>query len=66
MPKLSKAIESYLNSKNILFTYDKYANRYQGIIRDQDSDFHAITIYIVLDNQKKYVKVEVNDSYTSL
>jgi hypothetical protein len=59
-------IESYLTSQNISFTYDKYTNRYQGIIRDQDSNFHAITISIVLDKQQRYVKVDVNDSYTSL
>ena len=62
----AKAIENYLNSQNIPFTYDKYTNRFQGIIRDEDSSLHAITISIVLDNQQRYVNVEVNDSYTSL
>jgi len=62
----SKTIENYLNSQNISFTYDKHTNRYQGIIRDQESNFHAVTISIVLDKQQRYVKVDVNDSYTSL
>ncbi|MBW3532296.1 hypothetical protein [Shewanella sp. NKUCC06_TVS] len=62
----AKAIENYLNSQKIQFSYDKYTNRFQGIIRDQNSNLHAITISIVLDNQQRYVNVEVNDSYISL
>ena len=62
----SITIENHLNSQNISFTYDKHTNKYQGIIRNQKSNLHAITISIVLDNQQRYVKVDVNDSYTSL
>ncbi|PKH98707.1 hypothetical protein CXF78_17395 [Shewanella sp. 11B5] len=62
----AKAIENYLNAQNIPFTYDKYTNRFQGIIRGKSSSLQAITISIVLDNQQRYINVEVNDSYTSL
>lgn len=59
------AIERYLEQKNLTFSYDRFANRYQSIIRDPESDAHAITIYVLLDDQRRYVDVEVRDSYTT-
>ena len=60
----AESIERYLAQRNLAFSYDRFSNRYQSIIRDSESNFHAITIYILLDAQKRYVGVEVRDSYT--
>ena len=35
-----------------------------SIIKDPRSNAHAITIHILLDDQKRYVDVEARDSYT--
>jgi hypothetical protein len=59
-----EAIERYLEQRNLPFSYDRFANRYQSIIRDPRSNAHAITIHILLDDQKRYVDVEARDSYT--
>jgi hypothetical protein len=60
----AEAIERYLDQRNLTFSYDRFSNRYQTIIRDPESDAHAITIYILLDDQKRYADVEARDSYT--
>ncbi len=59
-----EAIERYLEQRNLTFSYDRFTNRYQSIIRDPESDAHAITIYVLLDDQKRYADVEARDSYT--
>ena len=60
----AEAIERYLEQRNLPFSYDRFNNRYQSIIRDPDSNAHAITILVLLDDQKRYVDVEARDSYT--
>ena len=62
----SEAIEGYLQKRGLAFSYDRFANRYQAIIRHPESDFHAITIHILLDSEKHFKGVEANDSYTLL
>ena len=59
-------IEDYFKSKGLSASFDAYSNRYQSIIRHPDSNFHAITIYIYVDNDKNFKSVEANDSYTFL
>lgn len=59
-------IEAYFKNEGLGLSYDKFQNRYQSIIRHPDSNFHAITIYVYVDESKKIVRVEANDSYTFL
>ena len=58
------AVEKYLEHRNLAFTYDRLSNRYQSIIRDPESDAHAITIHIFLDAQKRFAGLDARDSYT--
>ena len=60
----AEAIERYFEQRNFPFSYDRFANRYQSIIRNPESDAHAITIYVLLDDEKRYVDVEARGSYT--
>ena len=60
----AEAIESYLRGRNLPFSYDRFSNRYQSIIRDPNSDAHAITIHISLDANGRFAGVEARDSYT--
>ena len=60
----TEAIESYLRERKLPFSYDRFSNRYQSIIRDPNSDAHAITIYISLDAEGRLAGVEARDSYT--
>ncbi len=62
----TEAIEQYLRKRGLEFSYDSFGNRYQAIIRHPKSNFHAITIHILLDSNNNYVGVEVNDSYNFL
>ena len=57
-------IENYLLKRNLGFSYDRFANRYQAIIRDPSSDAHAITIYILLDGEGRFADVEAHESFT--
>ncbi|MET0987699.1 MAG: hypothetical protein ABW034_20070 [Steroidobacteraceae bacterium] len=58
------AIEKYLEQRSLAFTYDRFANRYQSIIRDPESDARAITIDILLDAQKRFAGVDARESHT--
>ena len=62
----SEAIESYLQKRGLAYSYDRFANRYQAIIRHPESDFHTITIHTLLDPAKHFKGVEANNSYTFL
>ena len=62
----SDAIEAYFKKAKLSASYDNFANRYQGIIRHPESNCHAIVIYVNVDENGKFVSVEVRDSYTFL
>lgn len=62
----AEAIEKYLRKRGLDGSYDINQSRYQSIIRHPDSGFHAITIHIFVDKQKRFVRVEAHDSYTFL
>ena len=57
-------VEAYLRKRGLEFSYDRFANRYQAIIRHPESHFHAITVHVLLDPEKKFLGVEADDSYT--
>ena len=60
----SLAIEQVLVSNSIQFTYDRFANRYQGIIRDPKSDAHAVVVYVNVDKERRFLSCETHDTYT--
>jgi len=61
----TKEVEATLGRLNIQHSYDKYASRYQGIIRDTGGPTdHAVVVYVYMDVSGKLTKVETHDSYT--
>ncbi|WP_413662938.1 hypothetical protein ACG1BZ_17475 [Microbulbifer sp. CNSA002] len=74
----TKAIEEYLASANIVYSYDKYSFRYQAVVRENEADckfesiflwlFYECTIqiYINLNKQGDYKDHEVYQSYSGL
>src|SRR5258708_8440802 len=58
----SDLVEAFFKRHDLNFDYDRFANGYQGLVRV--SQYHAITIYIYLDADKKFARAEVEDSFT--
>lgn len=64
----SQEIESFFNRHSLPFGFDRYANRYYGIIRDVSPDpgvDQAIVIYLNVDELKRFKSAEVRDSFTA-
>ena len=62
-------IENFLKLNEITYSFDKYNNRYQCIIRDpsgQEIGYHSIVIYIAVDERKQFLASEIFDSYTEI
>ena len=60
-------VESTLVRLEIEYSFDKYASRYQGIIRDTGGPMdHAVVVYVYMDENGKLTMVETHDSYTGL
>lgn len=59
-------IEATLARYGITYSYDRFANRYQGILRSKKSNWRAIGIYAQLDAEGRLSRLEVIDSYTGL
>ena len=59
-------IESYFEEQGLPFSYDRFSSRYQSIIRHPDSNFHAIVIYVNVDEEQRFLSAEAHDSYTAL
>ena len=63
----SKAtVDEALRSIGMTATFDRHLHRYQGIIRSQATDRHAILFYVYLDSQGLVSEVEAIDSFTGL
>tara|TARA_R110001583_G_scaffold150925_1_gene302893 strand:- start:3493 stop:3885 length:393 start_codon:yes stop_codon:yes gene_type:complete len=62
----AKLLESALKDINVGNSWDPFSRRYQGIIRNSSSNFHAITIHVYVDGQGNYESIEIRDSYTSI
>jgi len=60
----AEKIEEYFQSQQLGFSFDKYQDRYQSIIRSPSTDFHAIVIFVNVDAEKRFKSVQVQDSYT--
>ncbi len=59
-------IESVLNSEGIGFSYDRFRDRYQATIRNEECDkqYKAISVYLYLDKTEKLSKLEVLETFT--
>lgn len=64
----SQDIEQFFKTHNLVFSYDKFSKRYQSIIRNVSPDpgvDQAIVIYLYVDDEKKFTREEVRDSFTA-
>lgn len=60
-------IERFFEANKLPYTYDRFAQRYQSIIRDVSKERgvdHAIVIHIYVDDARKFIRAEVRDSFT--
>jgi hypothetical protein len=65
----SKAIEQFFARHKIAYGYDRYRDRYEGIIRNPRYAWfleHAILVDVNVDKERKFLSSEVSDSYTFL
>lgn len=64
----SEEIEKFFVDAALGFSYDKFNSRYQSIIRDVSENprvDHVIVIYIYVDSHRRYLRHEVQDSFTA-
>jgi hypothetical protein len=61
----SEKIEAYFKGRSLEFDYDKYQHRYQSTMRSTKSNFHAISIYVNVDKERRFESVDAFDSYTT-
>ena len=59
-------IEAALLDLGVSFSWDKFTNRYQGIIRHPSSNFHAIVIHVYVDKERRYESIDIHDSFTTI
>ena len=65
----SYEVEAFFKRHNIGYSYDRFYQRYQAIIRDVDDSWivdQAVIIYVYVDEEKSFVSSEVRDSFTAL
>ena len=60
----AEAIEAFFAKKGWSLSYDQYQNRYQSTIRHPESNYHAISIYLYVDDEKCFLRVEAKNTYT--
>jgi len=58
--------EEILREFDISFSYDKFSKRYQSTIinKEKCDPYHAISLYIDIDEKGLISKIDVFDSYT--
>ena len=59
-------IELALDELGVTYSWDRFQQRYQGIIRHTSSSFHAITFHVYVDDQGGFKDIQINDSFTTL
>ena len=60
-------VEDVLNKADILYSYDRFQNRYQSNITDSRcGPYQGISLYVYFDSFNKMSKVEAFISYTGL
>ena len=62
----SDDIEAFFQRHDIDYSFDKYNDRYRGIIRNVDHSLsdHAVVIYMNTDKKRCYLSSEASDSFT--
>lgn len=59
-------VEEVLKNAGILYSYDRFQNRYQSTIFDSRcGPYQAISVYVYLDSLKKMSKFEVRVTFTA-
>jgi len=58
-------IERFFQRHGISFGWDVFGDRYVAIIRDV-GPFHSITIDVYVDDQRRFSRAVVKDSYTAI
>lgn len=64
----SELIEEFFEKNAITYSYDRFASRYQAIIRDIATGpgvDQAVVIHVKVDDQRRFVSAEVRDSFTA-
>lgn len=64
-----QAIEEFFLRHGIAYSYDRFAHRYQAIIRGVSPDprvDQAVSIFIYVDDQGRFVRAEAHDTFTAL
>ena len=64
----SELIEEFFEKNAITYSYDRFASRYQAIIRDianGPGGDQAVVIHVKVDDQGRFVSAEVRDSFTA-
>ena len=63
----AESVEAFFQRHKIEYSWDRFANRYQAIIRGVSKNSklldQAIVIYINVDAEKRFVNAEVQDSF---
>ena len=63
----SALIEKFFRENDIAYSFDRFSSRYQAIIRDVATRpwlDQAVVILVHVDDQKRFLSAEVNDSFT--
>lgn len=63
-----QVIEDFFQRHKVPYTYDRFAHRYQAIIRNVSPDSRvdqAVSILVHVNHQKRFVRAEVHDTFTA-
>ncbi|MDZ4790616.1 MAG: hypothetical protein SGJ17_05320 [Hyphomicrobiales bacterium] len=61
-------IDKILRENGVGFSFNRFDNRYQGIIRNVspgNPGQHAVVVHINVDENKRFLSAEVHDSFTA-
>lgn len=62
----AQAIEAFFDRHGITYSYDRFNQSYNGIIRDVSSVLdQAVVIRVYVDEEKRFQRAEVRDSFTA-
>ena len=68
LPGLLSEVVSFFEKHQITYSFDRFANRYQAIIRDVATGpgvDQAIVIHVHVDEDRRFLGAEVRDSFTA-
>lgn len=62
----AREIEAFFDRHNITYSYDRFNQSYNGIIRDVSPVLdQAVVIRVYVDEEKHFQRAEVRDSFTA-